>query len=130
VIFVDLVAAVALFQFSMFIVMVGRARHKYDVKAPAVVGHEMFERIYRVQMNTLESLIIFIPALYLAAKYWAPVSIAAIGAVFIVGRVIYAIAYLKDPKGRSFGYVLSLVPMLTLVFAAIAGLLYAMHQAQ
>ena len=76
---VEIVTALALLQYLVFGVLVGQARGKYGVRAPAVSGHEQFERVYRVQMNTLEVLIIFLPALWLAARYWSPLLVAGIG---------------------------------------------------
>ena len=67
---VDAVAIVAILQYLMFGSLVGQARGKFGVKAPAVSGNENFERIYRVQMNTLELLVVFLPALYASARYW------------------------------------------------------------
>jgi uncharacterized MAPEG superfamily protein len=78
----------------------GRARVKYAIKAPATTGHEMFERAYRVQMNTLETTVLFLPALWLAAYYVGALFSTAVGAVWLVARVWYAAAYLRDPRKR------------------------------
>jgi uncharacterized MAPEG superfamily protein len=121
--FVDLVTLVALVQFFIFGLLVGRARGIYGVKAPAVAGHEVFERAYRVQMNTLELLIILVPALYLSAKYWSPTYAAIAGAVYLVGRLVYWRAYMADPKSRSLGFGLSMAPILVLVVASLLGVL-------
>ena len=119
--YVDIVTALALFQFFWFAFLVGRARGKYGVKAPAVTGHEMFERAFRVQMNTLELLIMFIPGLYLAAKYGSPHLAAALGAVYLIGRIIYGVTYVSNPAGRTLGFVLSLSPCLILLGAGLIG---------
>jgi glutathione S-transferase len=116
---VDVVAMLAVLQFLVFGSMVGRARGKYGVKAPATTGAEPFERVYRVQMNTLELLVALLPAMYVAAKYWPGHYIAAIGAVYLVGRVIYAWAYIANPRQRSVGFALSLFPVFTLVLVAL-----------
>lgn len=81
----------------------------------------MFERAYRVQMNTLELLIILIPALYISAKYWSPTYTAIAGAVYLVGRLVYWRAYMADPKTRSLGFSLSMGPILVLVAASLLG---------
>lgn len=120
---VDLVLLLALGQLFVFGVMVGRARGKYGIKAPAVTGHEMFQRIYRVQMNTLELLVILVPALLLAAKYFPAPWVAALGAVYLVGRVVFAFAYLKNPASRSLGFALSAGPVVGLWCMALAGVL-------
>lgn len=119
--FVDLIAITALLQFFVFSLLVGRARGKYGVKAPAVTGHDMFERAYRVQMNTLELLVLFIPALYLASKYWSPGIVALLGAVYIIGRVVYWRAYMTAPQTRGLGFGLSIGPCLVLLVAAFIG---------
>jgi len=116
---VELVALLALLQFFVFGLLVARARSKYDVKAPAIAGHEMFERAYRVQMNTLELLILLLPGLYLGATYWSPVYSAIAGAVYIVGRVIYWRSYMAEPKSRSLGFALSMGPILILLLASL-----------
>lgn len=120
---IDLVVAAALCQYLVFGLLVGRARGQYGVKAPAIMGHEMFERLYRVQMNTLELMVVFIPALWMAARYWSPTWMACIGAVYVVGRVVYLRAYQRDPASRTLGYALSFGPTVVLLVAAIAGVL-------
>ena len=120
-IWIDIVTAVALLQYIYFGALVGSARGKYGVSAPAITGHEMFERYYRVQMNTLELLIVFLPALWLAARYWSPAGMAALGAVYVAGRFVYLKAYVKDPASRSLGYGLSIGPALVLLLAGLVG---------
>lgn len=121
----DLVTTVAIAQYIWFGVLVGQARGRYGVHAPAVTGHETFERYYRVQMNTLELLVPMVPAMYLAARYWSPVWVAAAGAVYVVGRFIYLRAYVSDPKTRTLGYSLSAFPLLGLLVAVVAGVYMA-----
>jgi len=88
-IFVHLVIGVALLEFLYFGFAVGRAREKYGVKAPATTGNEMFERYYRVQMNTLEQLIVFIPGIVLFAHYIEPRVAAVVGVFFLIVRAWY-----------------------------------------
>ena len=120
--YVELVAILAVFQFVAFIVLTGRARARSGLKAPAVVGDEGFERMYRVQMNTLEVMVVFLPALFLAAKYWSPLFVAATGAVYLVGRLLYWRAYVTDPSTRGPGFALSMLPALILAIAALLGI--------
>lgn len=120
--FVDLVAVLAVLQLLMFGILVGRARGLYSVKAPATSGHEMFDRAYRVQMNTLELMVAFLPALYIAAKHWSPVYVAAVGSVYLVGRMIYWRSYTAAPASRGIGFALSMLPILALLIAAIVGI--------
>lgn len=119
--FVHIVAVIAVLQFFYFGIMVGRARGQYGVAAPATSGHEMFDRAFRIQMNTLEQLVCFLPALFLAAVYWSDAIIAAIGAVYILGRFLYGAAYAKDPSKRGLGFVLSILPTFGLLGAAGVG---------
>jgi len=123
---INLVTLLALAEYFVFGVLVGRARVQFGVKAPAIFGHPTFERYFRVQQNTLELLIMFIPALWIAAQYWDPTIIAAIGAIYLVGRVLYLQGYVRDPKTRSIGYGLSLVPTLLLVLAGFVGIVRAL----
>jgi glutathione S-transferase len=100
---------------------VGRARGRYGIAAPATTGHPEFERYYRVQMNTTESALAFLPALWLAAWYWSPTQAAACGAVWLAGRVWYALAYVRDPARRSGGFGLSMLALSVLLVGAAIG---------
>ena len=123
---IDLVAVLAVIQLIVFGILVGRARGKYGVVAPATTGHPIFERYYRVQMNTIEVLVVFLPALWLAAKYWSPKYAALLGAVYLVGRLIYLRAYVGDPKTRTLGFSMSMLPTLALVVAGLIGAVRAL----
>ena len=100
---------------------VGHARGKYGIKAPATSGDPAFERAYRVQMNTLESTVMFLPTLWLAANYgftgWAGVA----GLVWIVGRIWYAIAYLADAGKRGPGFALGMMAWVAVLVMAVFG---------
>ena len=119
---IDLVAVLALLQFIAFGMLVGAARSKYGVHAPAPAGHPQFERMYRVQMNTLELLLAMLPAMYLAARYWSPTLVAVGGAVYLLGRLVYWRAYTKDPASRTLGFGLSIFPILAMLLSALAGI--------
>jgi hypothetical protein len=123
--FVELVAALAVIQFLVFGALTGRARRLSGLKAPAISGHEGFERMYRVQMNTLECLVAFLPALLLSAKYWSPIFVAGLGFVFLVGRLIYWRAYVNSPERRGMGFMLSIVPTILLALSAVVGIVLA-----
>ena len=118
---VDIVGIAALVQLMAFSALVGRARRDYALPAPATAGHPVFERYFRVQMNTVETLIVYLPGLWLAAKYWPPHYVAAVGAVYLIGRVVYLRGYVRDPKSRHVGYMLSSVPTVALLLAALIG---------
>jgi glutathione S-transferase len=119
--YTDIVTALALLQFVWFAMLVGQARGKYSIKAPAVTGNEIFERHFRVQQNTLELLIIFVPGLYLFSHYFNPLWAAGLGVVYLIGRQLYASSYVKDPSSRSAGYGLSALPTLILVLGGLVG---------
>ena len=112
---VALVILVALIQYIYFSVMVGGARGKYGVDAPATTGNETFERYYRVQMNTLEMLVSLIPAMVIFAMNVRADVAAYAGIVYITGRFIYFKSYVGDPKKRTFGFLLSMLPILVLI---------------
>ena len=113
--YIELVTVLALLQFLYFGILVGHARTRYGIKAPAVSGDATFERYYRVQVNTLELLVIFLPALWMASGHIAPPWTAALGAVYLVGRFIYLRAYVQAPEKRSLGFGLSALPILVLL---------------
>jgi glutathione S-transferase len=119
--YVDIVTALALIQFLVFSFKVGGARSKFGVKAPAVTGHEVFERHFRIHQNTLESLVVFLPGLYLFSSYWNPRWAASVGVVYLIGREIYAATYVKDPAKRSVGYGLTFLPMVILLAGGLIG---------
>ena len=123
---INLVTLCALIEYFVFGWLVGKARGKYGVKAPATSGHEVFDRYFRVQQNTLELLIIFVPALWIAAQYWNPMWIAAIGAVYVVGRIVYLRGYVSNPGSRHIGFLLSTVPIVALIMAAAVGVARAL----
>ncbi len=116
---VALVLALALLQYIVFAVLVGRARGTYGVKAPAVTGHEVFERYFRVQQNTLELLVIFVPAVWLFGQYVSATWASILGAVYLVGRVLYLKSYVADPARRGAGFGLSMLPIMAMVIGVL-----------
>src|SRR5262249_54880312 len=124
--YVHLVIALAVLEFFYFTTQVARARGRYKVEAPATTGDPMFERYFRVQMNTLELLVMFIPAILVFSLYLNPYVAAAAGAIYLVGRMIYLVSYVKDPKSRSAGYGLSILPILFLLGGALFGAVRAL----
>lgn len=121
--YVHLIATLAVLQYLLFVVLVGRARMRYGVKAPAVTGNASFERAYRVQMNTLEQLIAFLPVLLLAGVYWPGHWVALIGLVWIVGRFLYRYQYVTNPASRGPGFILTLLPTVVLLALTLWGVL-------
>lgn len=119
--YVHLVAALAILQFFFFGAMTGKARRESGLKAPAVVGHDGFERMYRVQINTLETLVAFLPALLIAGGYWPSMLVSVLGLAYIVGRFIYWRSYVNNPSTRALGFIISMLPTLVLIVLAILG---------
>lgn len=126
---VVLVVMLALLQYIWFAMQVGKARVQYGINAPAMSGHAVFERHLRVQMNTLEQLVIFIPAAFSyayladALGWWGSQIAAALGVIYLIGRAIYAKAYVRDPAQRSLGFLLTFAPSAVLIVGALAGVL-------
>jgi glutathione S-transferase len=118
---VELITVLALLQFLYFGILVGRARERLGVKAPAITGNEVFERYLRVQMNTLELLILFVPALWLAVAHVDARWLALLGAVYLIGRFVYLRAYIAQPSKRSLGFGLSALPILVLLAIDLIG---------
>jgi len=102
---------------------VGRARAKFKIKAPACDGPVGFQSVLRVQLNTLEQFIVFLPALWMCAFFLSDRWAAIGGVAWVVGRIIYALGYYKDPAKRGFGFMLSLIASVGLMVGAAVGLL-------
>lgn len=107
-IYVDIVIALVAIQFLVFGMQVGAARGRYGIKAPATSGHDVFDRYFRVQQNSLESLVVFLPGLYLFSGHVSADWAAALGVLYLIGRQLYAIAYVKNPSSRGPGYAISM----------------------
>jgi hypothetical protein len=117
--YVALVTVLALLEFQWFGWMVAKARGQFGIKAPATTGNEVFERYFRVQMNTLEQLVLFLPMLWMFAYFVSPIWAAALGAVFVIGRAIYAASYIRDPKSRALGFALTVLPTLLMLIGIV-----------
>ncbi len=124
--YVELVALLAVIQYLGFGAMTGQARRLSGLKAPVMTGHEGFERMYRVQMNTLETLVAFLPALFISARYMPATLVAGLGVVYLIGRTMYWLSYVRDPSARRIGFMLSMVPTLMLAVLAGAGILMSL----
>jgi glutathione S-transferase len=122
-------AAVTLLTLLLYFVLTGvvaRARGKYGVKAPAVTGSENFERAYRVQMNTVEQMVFFLPALWLYALLLSDRGASVGGLIWVVGRAMYAVNYMRDPATRGPGATISLLAQVGLFLGAVYGVVRAM----
>ena len=101
---------------------VAAARGRFNVKLPATSGHPDFERIFRVHANTLEWMPTFLIPLWLCAVYWSDMAAAAIGLVWIVGRVLYFVGYSKATEKRLPGFLIQTSACLLLFIGAAAGI--------
>lgn len=117
-----IVTLVALVLYFIVTMNVGRARVKYDVLAPRTDGPEEFQRYFRVQMNTLEQIVLFLPLLWLAAMTVHDGLAAAIGLFWPVGRTIYARTYYRNPAKRGPGFVVGIATDMALLLIALYGI--------
>lgn len=120
--YVALVTVLILVHYMYLAFAVGGARGKYNVPAPATTGNDQFERHLRVQMNTLEQLIIVLPGMWLCAYFFHADVAAVLGIAFLVGRVLYANAYVKDPSTRGTGMMIGFAATVLLLVCTLVGL--------
>ncbi len=120
-VWVDLVTLLAVLQFFSFGILVGKARSKHHLPAPAMVGNPLVERYIRVHLNTLELLAFFLPSLWIAARYWGGYWTAGLGVIYLVGRFVYLRAYVQAPEKRHLGYGLSVGPVFILFLLGLIG---------
>ena len=118
---VAIVTVLALIQYVVQGVRVGQARQRYGVEAPATTGHAIFERHFRVHQNTLEQLVIFLPAMWLFGWFVKGWIAALLGLVFIVARFIYERGYVADPSQREKGVILTTIVNGVLLIGALIG---------
>jgi uncharacterized membrane protein YecN with MAPEG domain len=116
----------ALLEYVAMAALVGRAREKFGILAPTMTGHPDFERVIRVHLNTLENLIIFVPAVWVFASYVSALWAAILGFVFVVARAVYAIGYLRAADKRSIGAAITGLVDLVLVVGSLVGLARAL----
>jgi uncharacterized membrane protein YecN with MAPEG domain len=124
--FVALVTLLLLLQYISFTMLVGMARGKTGVSAPAVTGDQMFERAFRVQMNTLEQLAVTLPAMWLCAYYYKPMVAAGLGLLFFLGRLLYRVAYMRDPGSRGPGMIIGFFANIAMIILAAWGVIAQM----
>lgn len=117
----SLITVLALIVYFVLTLNVGRARMKYKVQPPAMTGDPNFERVVRVQQNTLEQIVIFLPALWLFSSFISPVWGAGIGAVWIVGRIVFAWGYYQAPEKRFIGFGMTTLSTLSLLIGSLVG---------
>jgi glutathione S-transferase len=123
--YVYIVIVLALIEYMVLGGIVGYARGKYGIKAPACTGSAEFERAFRVHMNTLEGLVVFLPGLWFFGLFISPLWAAVIGLVGIVGRALYARGYLADAEKRGIGAMICGLVNMVLLIGSLVGLLIA-----
>jgi glutathione S-transferase len=121
--FVDATLMLAVLQYIAFGTLVAKARGTYGVKAPAITGNEHFERRYRAHANTLELLVVLVPSSYASAHYWPGWAVAIAVLIYLAGRLIYWRTYIAEPSTRTFGFTLSIAPIVLLALSALAAAL-------
>jgi glutathione S-transferase len=115
------VVLIAILQYVVLGMMVGIARARFQVHAPATTGHPTFERLFRVHQNTLEMLIAFIPCVWLYGLWISQTWATALGLIFIAARILYAIQYVRNPRTREIGAALSFLVVMILVVGNLYG---------
>jgi glutathione S-transferase len=123
---VEIVILLALIEYMVLGFLVARARAKYGVKAPAITGPEAFDRTFRVHQNTLEALIVFLPALWLFGIYVSASVAAGLGLLWIIGRAMYAWGYLAAAEKRGPGAGICGIVQMVLVLGALIGVIRSM----
>lgn len=123
---IAIVAALALIEYVYFGIRVAMARQKFGIQAPATTGHPEFERHFRVQQNTVEQLVIFLPGLVLFGQFVsAPVG-ALLGAVFVAGRLLYQVGYVRAAEKRSAGFLIGELANVALLLGGLGGAIWAL----
>ena len=117
--YVVAVVMLALLQYTWFTIEVGRARGRFEVPAPATSGNENFERFFRAHQNTTEQLVVFLPAIFTCAYLVNETLAAAMGLLFVVGRLMYFRGYTDPEKSRSLGFGLGLIANAVLILATL-----------
>ena len=124
-----LVTLLAILVYFYSSILVSRARGKFGVKLPAISGNPDFERVFRAQMNTLEWLPIFLPALWLFAVYVSDAIAAAIGLVWVIGRILYVLGYAQAVAKRSLGFAIQALAAIALWIGAFGAIVWRLVQA-
>jgi glutathione S-transferase len=118
-IWTELVVLLALVVYLGTMVYCARMRARHRIMAPATIGHPDYERAFRIQQNTLEQLVVFVPAVWLFSALVNPLVGAILGAIWIAGRVLYAISYARTPEKRGPGFIIGFVALIVLVAGAL-----------
>ena len=121
--FAAFVSVLALLMYVGIFIATGRARARYGIRAPAVTGAPEFERIFRVQQNTIEQLVWFLPSLWLFAVYGSSLWAGLLGLVWVGARAYYAVTYCREPDSRGPGFVVAMIAAGLLLAGALIAIL-------
>lgn len=124
--YVAIVTLLALLTCAWMSLQVAVARKRSGVQAPAMTGDPVLERTIRAHANTLEWLPLFLPSLWLFALYWSDLIAAVLGLLWIVGRVIYQLGYVRDPAKRELGFLIQAAATAGLLFGALGRAVYVL----
>jgi len=126
--FTALVTCLAILFYFFTSIQVSKARTAFGIKVPTTSGHADFERVFRVQMNTLEWMPIFLPSLWLFAIYISDPIAAAIGVVWIAGRILYMIGYSQAAAKRGRGFAVQALAAIVLWAGALGAIVWRLVQ--
>ena len=107
--------------YMMITMRVGQERGRRGIEAPSVAGDPTFERAYRVQVNTLEQMVITLPAMWICAWFFRTDIAAGLGLAFILGRILYQWGYMREPSQRIPGMVVGFLANVGLVACGLWG---------
>jgi glutathione S-transferase len=119
----SLITLLALCVYFVVTLNVGRSRFKHQIKPPAMTGNPEFERVVRVQQNTLEQMILFLPALWIFSYHTSLLWGTILGGLWIVGRIVYALGYYQAPEKRAPGFALSSLSVMALIIGGLVGVI-------
>ena len=122
----SLITVSALILYFVVTINVGRARFKHKVSPPEMTGNPDFERVLRVQQNTLEQMTLFLPSLWLFSQFISPIWGASIGAIWIIGRILFAWGYYQAAEKRIAGFGISALATLTLLGGSFTGIIMSL----
>jgi glutathione S-transferase len=128
--YVAIVTLLTLLMYFWMSLQVPAARRKCGIAAPAMTGDPLLERTIRAHYNTLEWLPIFLPALWIFAIYWSDLVAAALGLLWIVGRIIYQVGYVSAPEKRAPGFLIQFIAVILLVLGGLGRLVYVVFLTQ
>ena len=121
-----LITALTVLVLALAVYIVGRARGLYGIPAPAITGQPDFERAFRAHQNTVEQVVMFLPALWLAAVYGNEQIAIYLGYAWVVGRLLYLYGYMREAGKRSMGFLINALAMLGLLILGVIGIVKAL----